>query len=178
LFSSFTGENNTYDLHIFVQIVKGRKLISKTFKKRIQNNENYIICKTFFKNRWGGVKTAVGSELSLVSGTYHENKVTNKVSVVMEQVLQSLYSSLAQCSTVAHTGQPFSVETCTFSVQMCCYSMEIKLLRRILPLFCHGKPFLRTNMQFLRGNTHLLRGNTQLFCGNTAASPRKRIAFM
>jgi hypothetical protein len=74
-------------------------------------------------------------------------------------------------STVAHTGQPFSVETCTFSVQMCCYSMEIKLLRGILPLFCHGKPFLRRNMQFLRGNT-------QLFYGNTAASPRKRVAFM
>ena len=60
-------------------------------------------------------------------------------------------------ATVAHKGQPFSAETCTFSVQTRCYSMEIKL-RGILPLFCHRKPFLRTNMQLLRGNTHLLRG--------------------
>jgi hypothetical protein len=74
-------------------------------------------------------------------------------------------------ATVAHKGQPFCVETCTFSVQTRCYSMEIKLLRGISPLFCHGKPFLRTNMQLLRGNTHLLRGNT-------AASPLKRVAFM
>jgi hypothetical protein len=59
-------------LHIFVQIVKGRKFISKKFKKTIQNHENYIICKTFFQKP-GGVKTAVGSEMSLVSGTYHEN---------------------------------------------------------------------------------------------------------
>jgi hypothetical protein len=29
--SSFMGENNMYDLHIFVQIVKGRKYMSKKF---------------------------------------------------------------------------------------------------------------------------------------------------
>jgi hypothetical protein len=39
----------------------------------------FILCQ-------GGVKTAVGSELSLVSGTYHENKV----SVVMEMASFSL----------------------------------------------------------------------------------------
>jgi hypothetical protein len=38
-------------------------------------NQIFFACKN-----QGGVKTAVGSELSLVSGTYHENKV----SVVME----------------------------------------------------------------------------------------------
>ena len=37
-------------------------------------------CENGSKNQGGGVETAVGSELSLVSGTYHENKV----SVVME----------------------------------------------------------------------------------------------
>ena len=63
-------------------MVKGRKFISKTctFLKRIQNNENYIICKNVLQKPGGGVKTAVGSELSLVSGNYYENKV----SVVME----------------------------------------------------------------------------------------------
>jgi hypothetical protein len=34
--SSFTGENNTYDSHIFVQMVKGRKFISKPAKKFFQ----------------------------------------------------------------------------------------------------------------------------------------------
>jgi hypothetical protein len=47
-------------------MVKDRTFISKPAKK---------ICKN-----QGCVKMAVGSELSLVSGTYHENKV----SVVME----------------------------------------------------------------------------------------------
>jgi hypothetical protein len=47
-------------------MVKGRKFISKPAN--------------FFCKNQGCVKTTVGSELSLVSGTYHENKV----SVVME----------------------------------------------------------------------------------------------
>ena len=80
------GENNTYDLHIFVQMVKGRTLISKKILKLIQNNKNYIICKTFLQKPGGGVKTAVGSELSLVSGNYHEDFG----SVVMEMASFSL----------------------------------------------------------------------------------------
>ena len=47
-------------------------------------SRNVLSAKMFCKNQeggWGGgVKTAVGSELSLVSGNYYENKV----SVVME----------------------------------------------------------------------------------------------
>ena len=44
-----------------------------------------LSAKMFCKNQ-GGVKTAVGSELSLVSGNYYENKV----SVVMEMASFSL----------------------------------------------------------------------------------------
>ena len=65
-------------------MVKGKKFISKIFLKNIQNNENYIfICKTVFAKTGGGgglVKIVVSSELSLVSGNYHENIV----SVVIE----------------------------------------------------------------------------------------------
>jgi hypothetical protein len=46
---------------------------------------NILSAKLFCKNQ-GGVKTAVGSELSLVSGTYHENFG----SVVMEMASFSL----------------------------------------------------------------------------------------
>jgi hypothetical protein len=67
-------------------MVKGRKFTSKTFSKRIQNNEKsrtVLSVKLFCKNQGGGgrvVKTAVGSELSLVGCNYYENKV----SVVIE----------------------------------------------------------------------------------------------
>jgi hypothetical protein len=53
------------------------KILKTDSKPREQRT--ILSAKLFFKNQVG-VKTAVGSELSLVSGTYHENKV----SVVME----------------------------------------------------------------------------------------------
>ena len=111
--SSFTGEIKHVRLEYLDQMVKGRKFISKTFLKRIQNNENYIICKNVLQKP-GGVKTAVGSELSLVSGNCYENKVSVVMEMasfclkirhvfadtsmtepsIREQVLQLLYSSV------------------------------------------------------------------------------------
>jgi hypothetical protein len=55
----------------------------------------YIIFKTVLQKQ-GGVETAVGSELSLVSGTYHENKV----SVVMEMASFSLKTSAMFLATL------------------------------------------------------------------------------
>jgi hypothetical protein len=59
----------------------------KVRNAKLRNYLNYALWKPYSENQiffacknQGGVKTAVGSELSLVSGTYHENKV----SVVME----------------------------------------------------------------------------------------------
>jgi hypothetical protein len=69
-------------------MVKGRKFISKNILKTDSKPRELYICQTFFKNQ-GRVKTAVGSELSLVSGTYHENKV----SVVMEMATLRAKSS-------------------------------------------------------------------------------------
>jgi hypothetical protein len=61
-------------LHIFDQGGKNISKTLKTFKTQRgfagkTKNPNFLV-----KNQ-GGVKTVVGSELSLVSGQYHENKV-------------------------------------------------------------------------------------------------------
>jgi hypothetical protein len=60
---------------------KAECLSRKHFKKESKQPEvdNYIISKNVLQKP-GGVKTAVGSELSVGSGNYYENKV----SVVME----------------------------------------------------------------------------------------------
>jgi hypothetical protein len=73
--SSFTGE-------VFEKV---ENLYQKNFKNLFKTTRTILSAKLFCKNQ-GGVKTAVGSELSLVSGTYHENKV----SVVMEMASFSL----------------------------------------------------------------------------------------
>jgi hypothetical protein len=65
------GENNTYNLHIFDQMVKGRKYISKT-KFKTTRTKLSAKTKSLFAKKQGSVKAAVGSILSLVSGTYHE----------------------------------------------------------------------------------------------------------
>jgi hypothetical protein len=63
-------------------MVKGRKFISKNFYSK----NRFKTTRTMQKPGGVGVKTAVGSELSLVSGTYHENVG----SVVMEMASFSL----------------------------------------------------------------------------------------
>jgi hypothetical protein len=65
---------------------KAENLYRKNFKNRFKTTRTILSAKPFCKNQGGGVKTAVGSELSLVSGTYHENFG----SVVMEMASFSL----------------------------------------------------------------------------------------
>jgi hypothetical protein len=60
---------------------KVENLCRKHFKKGLKTTRTIYLQNCFAKTRGGGGgKTAVGPELSLVSGNYHENKV----SVVME----------------------------------------------------------------------------------------------
>jgi hypothetical protein len=77
--SSFTGESKHVRLVIYISLTKWSKvknLSRKYFKKIFKTTRTILSAKLSLQKRGVGgvVKIAVSSELSLVSGNYHEKK--------------------------------------------------------------------------------------------------------